>query len=175
MDLITAEPVVRTNRIVLRRPMASDAPAIACLANDYGVAGMTALMPYPYGLADAEGWIARQAQRDPDTDLALVIEKAGQPAGVIGIHPGKDGHGFGYWLGRSYWGQGLATEAAVSLLDWVRRNGVLRYLRSGHFMDNPASGAVLVKAGFLYTGEVSDIDCLARGKAVPSRRMIWLA
>jgi len=175
MDLITAEPVVRTTRIVLRAPQASDATAIARLANDYGVASMTALMPWPYGLADAEGWIARQAERDPATDLALVIETGGTPAGVIGIHPGKDGHGFGYWLGRSFWGQGLATEAATSLLDWVRRNWSLRYLRSGHFVDNPASGAVLVKSGFLYTGEAGAIDCKARGEAVPSRRMVWLA
>ena len=175
MDLITAEPLVRTDRIVLRAPIASDAPAIARLANDFDVARMTALMPWPYGLSDAQQWIAHRAECDPATDLALVIETGGNAAGVIGIHPGKDGHGFGYWLGRSFWGQGLATEAATSLLDWVRRKWSLRYLRSGHFVDNPASGAVLVKAGFLYTGEVSPQDCRARGEAVPSRRMVWLA
>lgn len=175
MDLITAEPVVRTNRIVLRAPIASDAPSIARLANDYGVASMTARLPHPYGLADAQQWIASLADRDRATDLSLVIEKGGQAAGVIGLHPGQDGTELGYWLGRPFWGQGLATEAVIGLLAWVRDNWSLRYLRAGHFVDNPASGAVLIKAGFLYTGEVLPLDCTARAEAVAARRMVWLA
>ena len=43
-------------------------------------------------------------------------------------------------------------------------------------IDNPRSGAVLIKAGFLYTGEIKRRTSPARGgQAVDSRMMVWLA
>ena len=81
----------------------------------------------------------------------------------------------GYWLGRPYWGQGLATEAASAALVWAGEGWRRRYLMAGHFADNPASGQVLCKTGFLYTGEVVPRHSLARGEAAPTRMMVWLA
>ena len=46
---------------------------------------------------------------------------------------------------------------------------------AGHFSDNPASGQVLCKLGFLYTGEVKLMASTARGAEVPARMMVWLA
>jgi hypothetical protein len=46
---------------------------------------------------------------------------------------------------------------------------------AGHFSDNPASGRVLEKAGFLYTGEVRRGFSRARGAETETRRMVWLA
>jgi RimJ/RimL family protein N-acetyltransferase len=46
---------------------------------------------------------------------------------------------------------------------------------SGHFVDNPASGRVLEKAGFLYTGVVEPQFSLGRDCNVETRLMIWLA
>ncbi len=46
---------------------------------------------------------------------------------------------------------------------------------SGHFDDNPASGRVLIKAGFLPTGEIRWRFSLARGEAARTRMMVWLA
>jgi RimJ/RimL family protein N-acetyltransferase len=46
---------------------------------------------------------------------------------------------------------------------------------AGHFSDNPASGRVLEKAGFLYTGEVRKGFSRARGAEAATRRMVWLA
>ena len=55
--------------------------------------------------------------------------------------------------------------------DWRKKLDV-----TGHFADNPASGQVLVKAGFLYTGDVEMRACNARGgELVPTRLMVWLA
>ena len=42
---------------------------------------------------------------------------------------------------------------------------------AGHFADNPASGRVLVKAGFVHTGDVVPRFSLAQGEA-PARRMM---
>jgi RimJ/RimL family protein N-acetyltransferase len=46
---------------------------------------------------------------------------------------------------------------------------------SGHFADNPASGRVLEKAGFLYTGDIERRYSRARAEAVDTRMMVWLA
>ena len=46
---------------------------------------------------------------------------------------------------------------------------------AGHFTDNPASGRVLEKAGFLYTGAVRSGFSKARGGDARTRRMVWLA
>ena len=55
--------------------------------------------------------------------------------------------------------------------DW-RRNVVV----AGHFADNPASGQVLCKAGFLYTGDVELRPSRGpRRDDVPTRMMVWLA
>lgn len=61
-------------------------------------------------------------------------------------------------------------------LGWTRQGLGRRAIWAGHFIDNPASGHVLSKVGFLYTGDVEPTPCLARGGvAVPTRRMVWLA
>lgn len=164
-------------RLILRRPVKADATAIAELANDIGVAGMIARMPHPYGLADAETFLARCEALDPRTDAVFAIEH--RQFGVIGMlgfrqHQPRRPE-LGYWLGRPFWGRGYATEAATAALDWARRDWGKAVVWAGHFADNRASAQVLVKAGFLYTGDVELQDCLARGEKVPSRKMVWLA
>ena len=50
-----------------------------------------------------------------------------------------------------------------------------RVVASGHYPDNEASGGVLIKCGFLYTGDVVQRPCVARDRAMPTRMMVWLA
>ena len=58
---------------------------------------------------------------------------------------------------------------------WARQDWRKKLVVAGHFADNPASGQVLVKAGFLYTGVVEHKPSTARGESVPTRMMVWLA
>jgi RimJ/RimL family protein N-acetyltransferase len=81
----------------------------------------------------------------------------------------------GYWLGRPFWGRGLMTDAVVAALAWVGGAWGRRFVMAGHFADNPASGQVLIKTGFLYTGEVLSRFSIARGEESPTRMMVWLA
>ena len=82
----------------------------------------------------------------------------------------------GYWIGRPYWGQGYATEAAAGAVGWAGADaGASGWVVAGHFADNPASGRVLEKAGFLYTGVVAPQFSKARGAVAPTRMMVWLA
>ena len=158
-----------TDRLLLRRPQASDAPRIAALINDPAIARMTTKIPHPYHLADAEVFCADASESD------LKIETlAGELVGGIGVDSGHAGiPELGYWLGRPYWGHGLATEAVGAVLAWVRLNR--RAIVAGHFSDNAASGRVLIKSDFLYTGEIQERFSRARGAVANTRMMIWLA
>jgi len=166
-----------TRRLVLRPPVRSDAARMAELANDFEVAKMTGAMPFPYALADAEAFIERARRFDLACDVAFTLELPAEGLiGGLGFHA-RGGHGpeVGYWLGRPYWGRGLASEALTAAMAWARDEWEQRCVVAHYFVDNPASGAVLVKAGFLHTGEIAPRPCRARGEDTPSRGMIWLA
>lgn len=170
-------PVLETARLRLRKPERRDVRRLATLLSDFDVARMTAAIPHPYSCTDAAAWVDRQADRDPARDVSFVVEaKDGDGVvGGLGFHPTAEGTELGYWLGKPYWGRGLATEAAEAALVWAKDDWKRRYLLASHFADNPASGAVLCKAGFLYTGERRMQDSLARGASADSRMMVWLA
>ena len=138
---------------------------------------MTTRMPHPYGLSDAEDFLGRCGRKDAARERVFALEREGEGLiGMLGFHPDAAGRTeMGYWLGRPYWGQGLATEAADAALVWASEGWRRRYVMAGHFVDNPAAGNVLCKTGCLYTGDVVPRHSLARGEPAPTRMMVWLA
>jgi RimJ/RimL family protein N-acetyltransferase len=177
MSLIGQVPTIETPRLVLRAPNAGDIDAISILADDVDIARMTTRMPYPYRRANAEAFIARAQTIDPAREAVFVIDREGDgPVGVLGLHPqGSFGPEIGYWIGRAYWGQGIASEAACAAMDWAGRGWRRRVAVAGYFADNPASGRVLERAGFLHTGEIQHRLSITRGQTAPTRMMVWLA
>jgi RimJ/RimL family protein N-acetyltransferase len=171
------KPEIETKRLRLRTPEAGDVDRIVELVNDIDIARMTTGIPHPYTVDHGKAFIAMVEHSDPDMDLPLLIEhKVSGPVGIIGLHrrdaPWPE---MGYWLGRHYWGLGIATEAALGLMKWSSEARGHRALAAGHFDDNPASGRVLEKLGFLYTGEVRVKQSLGREVPSPTRMMVWLA
>ena len=178
MCALDVRPAVATERLILRGPVAADVAPIAELANDLGVAGMLSTMPFPYGQADAETWLAKAMQADPRSRADFVIEhREFGVMGVIGVSEDEPRRPImGYWLGRSFWGRGYATEAVSAALRWAKGDWRKNVVWAGHFADNRASGQVLCKAGFLYTGDVEPRESAGRGgQPVPTRMMVWLA
>lgn len=171
-------PVLETPRLTLRPLLADDAAALATLASDIGVARMTSLMPHPFPRSAAERLIDHVGASDFAHKVAFAVDgEDGDLAGVVALDM-KNGPApeLGFWLGRSHWGKGYATEAVGAALDWVKDEWGKRYVVAGHFADNPGAAEVLIKAGFLYTGEVQQVASRARGGAeVPTRMMVWLA
>ena len=171
-----SDHTIAATRLRLRPLAPDDAARLAALADDLDVARQTAALPHPYTLDDARSFIA--AQGDPPRGAVnFAVELAGE--GLIGVmgfrpEPGSPWPEFGYWLGRPYWGAGLATEAAAAALAWAHGRG-RRAVTAGHFTDNPASGRVLEKAGFLYTGVRRPDRSLARAEPSEAREMVWLA
>ena len=177
MCVIEPSPVLETRRLVLRSPQAQDVSRLAALANDADIARMTLRMPHPFSTTDAEHFVINVAGQDPATARTFLIEHEDNgPVGVLGIFQDRDlAPEVGYWIGRPFWGRGYATEALDGAIAWAARTWKRRALVAGHFADNPASGRVLEKAGFLYTGEIRRGFSRARGADTDTRRMVWLA
>jgi RimJ/RimL family protein N-acetyltransferase len=170
------KPEIETERLTLRPPEARDVEQIVHLANDVDVARMTTGIPHPYTLDHGCAFVAMAEHADPHIDLPLLIEhRKHGPVGMVGLHrreaPWPE---LGYWLGRDFWGMGFATEAARGLLDWAQVERGMRAAASGHFDDNPASGRVLEKLGFLYTGAIVKRRSYARRTLARTRMMVWL-
>lgn len=171
-----AEAPVTTERLTLRPPQPGDAAQIAAYAGDLEVARMLSPVPHPYTREDAEAFVARCADPPPGERVWAVADGDGF-AGLIGFQreEGERLCEVGYWYGRPHWGRGYATEALRAALARAAEHWGVRALVSGHFVDNPASGRVLEKAGFLYTGDRRPRISLARGEEVETRMMVWLA
>ena len=111
--------------------------------------------PYPYTRKDARGFLASvTGGRGDDTKMA--IEVAGQAVGGIGVSPGSDIERFsaelGYWLGETYWGRGIATEAVSLFTDAVFARFNLLRVFAVAAAANGASARVLEKAGYQKEG-----------------------
>jgi RimJ/RimL family protein N-acetyltransferase len=172
-----ARTEIRTDRLILRPPVAGDVAAITSLAGDYGIARMTTRMPHPYVEGDARQFLALVGRQDGARERTFVVERQGEGLiGAIGFHRTPIGPlELGYWIGRPYWGQGYATEAVAGALHWAAEDFGRKAISSGHFADNQPSANVLIKSGFLYTGEVQMRHSRARGEMAPTRMMVWLA
>ena len=168
-------PVIQTARLTLRHPRASDAPRIAQLCGDIEIPRMTTRMPWPYGLDEAQTFVDLVRDQDPDHENTFLIEHDGEVVGCVGLFMKGRYPEIGYWIGRAYWGRGFASEAARGALKWARDEWRKKVVVAGHFADNPASGVVLSKVGFLYTGEIEMRHSLARGEVAATRMMVWIA
>lgn len=157
----------RTPRLLLRPGWAEDAPALTAAIADEGIVRNLARAPWPYTEDDARAFLASWA--DAVMPRFLMVQRtasAPRLIGCIGIDPAEDGElELGYWIARPFWGLGYATEAGRHMIELARTLG-LRSLRSAHFIDNPASGAVLRKLGFAPTGRLVQRHSAARETTV---------
>jgi ribosomal-protein-alanine N-acetyltransferase len=136
----------------LRPWSASDADDLVFHANDVQVAqSLGERFPNPYTLDDAHFFIAHALHLSNEKTWAIEIN--GVASGGIGVHPGEGVERYsaelGYWLGRAYWGDGIATAAVRALIPHALRELRLYRLQARVFDDNPASMRVLERCGFI--------------------------
>ena len=162
----------RTSRLLLRPGFPEDAPALAAAIADEGIVRHLGAAPWPYRMRDATAFLAAPA--DPILPNLLLFERtsgAPQLVGACGLSRRPSGAvELGYWVARPAWGRGIATEACMALIDIARTLGFQR-LEGAHFLDNPASGRVLEKLGFVATGITAPRASCARGEDSPARLM----
>jgi ribosomal-protein-alanine N-acetyltransferase len=165
---LSNRPVLHTPRCVLRQPHAGDIPALVGILGDWDVASRLSRIPYPYTADHARFFVEQIAP----AELAWAVEEraSNQLIGMVGLAPYAPEPGtfeLGYYLGCPHWGRGLATEASAIVVAYgVGLVGQIA-LRAGYFADNPASGKVLEKLGFVATGTALR-ECLTTGEVKAS-------
>ncbi|MBO4571419.1 MAG: GNAT family N-acetyltransferase [Bacteroidales bacterium] len=164
---------METDRIILRPWREEDAPTLFKYASDPEV-GTRAGWP-PHKSVEESLEVIRTVFNDATNTWAIELKETGEAIGAMGYGPScncnlpaREGEPLtGYWVARHYWNQGICTEALRLMIDHIRRATDIPSLISGHFIDNPASGRVMEKCGFVPTGEtVVDPE---QGKETPIR------
>ena len=158
------QPNLKTLRLILRPFSIADADPVAELLNDKVMTRNLRDVPWPYSLKDAQQWIGRLSGDWESGDAAVfavfLLQQAESPrlVGAIGLvfeQPSNRAE-LGYWVGRDDWGQGIATEACVSVLDFAFSELGIQRVYGECLARNPASAAVLKKVGMSQEGVLAN-------------------
>ncbi len=152
---------LKTERLILRPLVPEDAEAMHALVNDWEVTRNLATVPFPYPRELADEWIQstrRSLAEGSAYELAITGREGDDEilVGVAGLRITARVGRLGYWVGRRFWGHGVATEAVGRLARWALANLDLDRLEAGVIIDNPASAAVLRRIGFREIGTGAD-------------------
>ena len=149
---------IETPRLILRRFTLEDAPAMyRHWANDPEVTKYLTWPTHPsvqVSEAVLQSWVSCYV--NPDYyQWAIVLKDMGEPIGSMAVVKQDDKVGkaeIGYCIGRSWWGQGIMTEAFQAVIDYLFGEVGVQRIEAGHDPNNPASGAVQRKCGLKYEG-----------------------
>jgi ribosomal-protein-alanine N-acetyltransferase len=154
---VAQQPVLDTDRLILRSFRLSDAARVRRLAGEWEIADTTLNIPHPYEDGMAEEWIAtHKAQYDAGRlcVFAITLCDSGELIGAMSLVITRrfDHAELGYWMGRPYWGKGYCTEAGRAVIDYGFERLDLYRIHASYFARNPASGRVLRKLGMTEEG-----------------------
>ena len=168
-DATLNQPVIATERFVLRPLRPSDAGMIAHYTADKRVAEGTRAIPHPLPPGASEGFVARALSADRAEDVWAIDGSANKLAELLGVvsltRMEDDQSELGFWIGAGFWNTGFATEAVDALVRANPHNA--RTLFAEAFQDNPGSARVLTNCGFEYLGDAESWS-LARDARVPT-------
>ncbi len=149
---------VEGGKLILRKLRYRDAAALQEQVNDPEIVRWTTRIPHPYPPQAAVRFIRSSAaswRLDRAYVFGIVPAGSGQVGGVISLSSVSRVHAcaeLGYWLGRIYWGKGLATEAVRLILEFGFEDLDLHRIYASAFAANLASRRVLEKNGFQLEG-----------------------
>ncbi|MFT8675568.1 MAG: 8-oxo-dGTP diphosphatase MutT [Acetobacter sp.] len=156
----TAPLVLEAPPYRLRPLHPDDTTAMHHLVNDWEVVRMLSRPPFPYPRDLAEDWIATtQAMQARGEGYHFAITGPdGAFVGCVGLRVETPPQGggrigqLGYWVGRPYWGRGIASLAAARVVRWALAHLDIAGLRATAAQDNAASIKVLERIGFRHVG-----------------------
>ena len=145
-----------------------DAFSLAKHANNQKIeANLTDVFPFPYTPSDANNFILAKKNETPIKTFAIVID--GKAVGVISISPRVGIYRItaeiGYWIGESFWGQGIMNEAIKEILNYtfVTFPEVLKIVAFVYDF-NIGSAKALEKAGF-------ELESISRKAAIKNENV----
>lgn len=149
---------METARLILRPFVKEDAPAM--YRNWASDPEVTKFLSWPtYKTVDTAYeilniWVP-QYRDDTFYQWAIELKEIGEVIGsisVVNFDERVDMAEIGFCIGRSWWGQGMMTEAFQAVIDFLFGEVGVQRIEAGHDPNNPASGAVQRKCGLKYEG-----------------------
>ena len=135
-----AQPESMAQRVVLRDVLESDLPILFAQQDDPLATTMAA-----FPAKELEPFMAhwRGLMNDPNGFKQAVVADGSVAGHVLCFR--RDGKDLiGYWIGREYWGRGIATRAVALLLERVTIRPLFAFVAT----HNVGSAKVLMKCGF---------------------------
>ncbi|UXN72918.1 GNAT family N-acetyltransferase [Devosia sp. A8/3-2] len=139
---------LRSERLLLRRPLASDLEAMFAIMSDPQAMRYWSTLPH----ADREvtrRWLDKMLERTANGGEDFIMVLDGKAIGTVGAGRLPD---FGFMLRRDCWGRGLATEASRAFIAYAFADTAATHLDADVDPRNAASLSVLGKLGFIETG-----------------------
>lgn len=169
MDTIVQQPVIETERLILRPLRKSDAGLLEMYGADERVARMTRSIPHPMPPGVIENLISKSHAEDREEDIWVLDGSGGGHAELLGLigleRMDRSQSEVGYWVAPAFWNTGLASEAVRAILDANPHQDKTMF--ASVFQDNPASARVLTNVGFQYLGDAEAFS-VARNSTVPT-------
>ncbi|MBX3099147.1 MAG: GNAT family N-acetyltransferase [Salinibacterium sp.] len=139
-----------TPRLVLDQPTSADSTVIAEYCTD-PVFEINMTTPWPYELKHATHFVSDYVPMGWRTgeEYTWAIRSDGVFLGMVGYRVPSGM--IGYWLGAPHRGQGIMTEAATAVVDWLFSVGIPS-LGWECIPGNTASVSVARKLGFTFLG-----------------------
>jgi len=169
IDMIVNQPVMETERLILRPLRRLDAGLLNQYGSDERVAHMTRTIPHPMPPGATDGMIARALADDRQEDVWVMDGSPKGMADLMGLisleRMDRDQSEISYWVAPAFWNAGFAQEAVTALVTANPLNN--KTIFASVFQDNPVSARVLTNTGFEYLGDAEAFS-VARNAIVPT-------
>ncbi len=143
-------PLLKTERLILRKFAEQDAQALLEILGDIEVNRFLPMFPLKT-LDEAQACLRRYQEENEQQKgyrYAICLKEDNRPIGYV--HTSREeSHDFGYGLKKEFWHRGIITEASRAVVEQLKRDG-LPYITATHDVKNPRSGAVMKKLGMKY-------------------------
>lgn len=142
-------------QVTIRRWQYDDLGNLVFNANNINVwNNVRNYFPHPYTEENGKAWLEKVVEPEPVINMAIDVD--GEAAGGIGLILNGDVYiksaEIGYWLGESFWGKGVATEAVRQMTEYAFYYFDLVRIYAEVFESNKASMRVLEKNGYYLEG-----------------------
>lgn len=155
--------MLETKRLILRRWEESDAESLYEYAKDPDVGPIAGWPPHKSVAESLD--VIRNVFNGAEA-YAICLKSDGKAIGAIELK--LNGHTdlterddeceLGYWLGKSFWGQGIMPEAAREILRHAFEDLRMQKVWCAYYDGNTKSKRVQEKCGFRYQWTTKDVD-----------------
>jgi RimJ/RimL family protein N-acetyltransferase len=147
---------IRTARLLLRPFRVDDVDDALAYRNDTEFARFLPHIPQPFTRADAEAFVAVNTSEPWDRFPTFAIVLDGKVIGTVNFKVDRQQRVamLGYAIGRAWWGQGIATEAARAAMSWAIETFELVRIWASTDPGNVRSMRVLEKLGMVREPDV---------------------